>query len=676
MTAGERSARPLRLLLLEDDPRDAELVLDTLEQGGFACAAERVDGQEAFVRALEGSCPFDVILADYVLPGFDAVEALAIARRRRPGLPFILISGRVGEEAAIDMLHAGATDYVLKQRMGRLLPALTRALRERELETERQAAVRQLADVASRLEQKALLERVIAEVPVGIVVAQAPGGEILALNRRVESILGRERSELKTVADIARCDVYRSDGQRARLEDLPSHRTLTTGVPIRDLLLEFRRRDRQSVLAHVNTDVIRDPAGHMLAVVASYSEVTELRRAQAERDRLIETLREADRRKNEFLGMLSHELRNPLAPIRNSLYILGRTPPGGAQAARALAVIDRQVRHTTRLVDDLLDVTRISHGKVRLQRELVDLVDLARGAAEDHRDLFEKNGVLLALRLPEAPVVVDGDPTRIAQIIGNLLHNAVKFTARGGATTLGLERIDGFATVTVQDTGSGISPEVLAHLFEPFVQADSTLDRSTGGLGLGLALVKGLAELHGGTVLADSEGAGKGTTVTVRLPLERRGTSRASVAPSRPAPGGARRVLVIEDNIDAAETLKEALELNDHVVEIALNGSDGLDKVQSMQPDVVVCDIGLPGIDGFQVATRIRAHPEHGGVALIALSGYAGAEDVERSRQAGFDLHLAKPPAIDTLERAIVSARESAAARSTAPEAQSGSAQR
>jgi two-component system CheB/CheR fusion protein len=397
--------------------------------------------------------------------------------------------------------------------------------------------------------------------------------------------------------------------------------------------------------------------------VAFVIDIGDRKRAEAERDELIAALREADRRKNDFLGMLSHELRNPLAPIRNSLYILGRAAPGGERARHALAVIDRQVQHTTRLVDDLLDVTRISRGKVRLRRERLDLGELARRTAEDHRDLFARSGVHLDLDVAAEPLPVNVDATRIAQVIGNLLQNAVKFTPRGGRALLAVSRGEGSAIVTVQDSGAGIAPDVMARLFEPFMQADSTLDRSSGGLGLGLALVRGLAELHGGSVTAHSEGMGRGATFTVRLPLERRREPRLSAVPARPATPAARRLLVIEDNVDSAETLKEALELNDHVVDIALTGPEGLEKARALHPDVVLCDIGLPGMDGFQVARQVRADPAIGGVALIALSGYAQAEDLERSREAGFDLHLAKPPALDELERAIDQVREAAARR-------------
>jgi PAS domain S-box-containing protein len=441
----------------------------------------------------------------------------------------------------------------------------------------------------------------------------------------------------------------------------------------REDLLEYDkrylRRGGEALWVHEKVSARRNGSNQYVGAIATIEDISARKAAEFERDRLLEALRDADRRKNDFLGMLSHELRNPLAPIRNSLYVLGRAAPGGEQARRALAVIDRQVQHTTRLVDDLLDVTRITSGKIRLQRERVDLGELARRTAEDHRAAFAKNGVRLEVTVAAEPVIVNVDAVRIAQVIGNLLQNAVKFTPSGGSTTLAIDRSDGFGIVTVRDTGAGIQPDVLSRLFEPFVQAETTLDRTTGGLGLGLALVKGLAELHGGSVSAHSEGVGRGAAFTVRLPVESRKAPRLTAVPARLAPGPARRVLVIEDNVDAAETLKQALELNDHLVDIALTGSEGLEKMRSFKPDVVLCDIGLPGMDGFQVTRTIRADPRASGIALIALSGYAQAEDVERSRDAGFDLHLAKPPEPDALERAIAEVLQArtATAASEAP---------
>jgi PAS domain S-box-containing protein len=511
------------------------------------------------------------------------------------------------------------------------------------------------------------LQGVFEKAALGIVEVDREA-RFAAVNDRLCKMLGYSPEEL----------IGKTLDEMTAPEDRPM--TVQLASELRDGLRDrvecekrYLRRDGTRQWAHECVTALRDEAGTFRGAIGTIEDIDARRAAEAERDRLIDALREADRRKNEFLGMLSHELRNPLSPIRNSLYILGRAAPGGEQARRALEVIERQVQHTTRLVDDLLDVTRITRGKVRLQRERVDLGELARRTVEDHRDLFANNGVHLDVRIAGEPVVVNADATRISQVIGNLLQNAAKFTHRGGETTLAVEQADGAAVVTVRDTGAGIAPEVLRRLFEPFVQADSTLDRSTGGLGLGLALVKGLAELHGGSATAHSDGVGTGATFTVRLPLERRRTPRLTVVDAgRAPPGPARRVLVIEDNADAAQTLKEALELNDHVVDVASSGSDGLDKVRALNPDVVLCDIGLPGMDGFEVAKRIRADPGVRGVALIALSGYAQEEDLERSKEAGFDLHLAKPPDLDALERAIAEVRKTAAARASATEAMAG----
>jgi signal transduction histidine kinase len=364
---------------------------------------------------------------------------------------------------------------------------------------------------------------------------------------------------------------------------------------------------------------------------------------------------EADRLKNEFLAMLSHELRNPLAPILNSVYVLERSAPGGEQSERAREVIQRQSLHMTRLIDDLLDVTRISRGKVRLQRERVDLGRLVLGTAEDQREIFRRNGIELHVSLVGEPLFVDGDPTRIAQMIGNLLQNAAKFTHQGGHTYLSLARGDGGqALIQVRDDGVGIQPELLARLFEPFVQADRTLDRSRGGLGLGLALVKGLAELHGGTVIATSEGPGKGALFTLRLPLGGPTKHQRAHHPAEQPRSSVRRVLVIEDNVDAGQSLKEVLELSGHVVEVSLLGQTGIERSRTFLPDVIVCDIGLPGMDGYSVAETIRADPDLRTIRLVALTGYAGPEDIERARVAGFDHHLAKPPDLALLERVLV----------------------
>jgi PAS domain S-box-containing protein len=367
-----------------------------------------------------------------------------------------------------------------------------------------------------------------------------------------------------------------------------------------------------------------------------------------------DALRDADQRKNEFLGVLSHELRNPLAPIRNALHLLRDGPKGDERSARAVAVIERQTNQLTRLVDDLLDVARISRGLVQIQHGRIELTRVVEDTVEDHRSVFDARRVTLRVSIDPGPLWVDGDAARLKQIVGNLLLNAAKFTNVHGRVEVILERADpAHAVFRVADDGIGIDPEVLPNIFEAFTQADDTLDRSFGGLGLGLTLVKALVEMHGGRVEARSAGLGHGVEVTVSLPLVR-DVGVVMEAPQRtPRASRARqRVLVIEDNVDAAETLREGLEMNDHDVSIAHDGEEGLAKVLALKPEIVICDIGLPGLDGYEVARRIRADSGCS-PTLIALTGYALPQDRAKAFEAGFDHHLAKPCEMSTLENLL-----------------------
>ncbi len=363
-----------------------------------------------------------------------------------------------------------------------------------------------------------------------------------------------------------------------------------------------------------------------------------------------EALREVDRNKTQFLATLSHELRNPLGPITSSLHVLRRVAPDGAQARRALEVVDRQVHQLARLVNDLLDATRISGNKISLSRERLDLAELVRCSADDHRSQFEDRGVHLELLAASARVFVDGDSSRLSQAVGNLLQNSVKFTPPGGRTTIQVsaDLVAGRALVRVVDTGLGMDAGLLARLFQPFVQGDSTLVRSQGGLGLGLALVKTVVELHGGDITARSAGLGSGTEFLMRLPLM---ADEVVVPVARPPPAsaGRRRVLVIDDNVDAAESLRDVLELGAHEVELAHTGPEGIAKARAFRPDVVLSDIGLPGMDGYAVARALQADETLRGTYLVALSGYALPDDVERARLAGFHRHLGKPPDLEKL---------------------------
>jgi two-component system CheB/CheR fusion protein len=401
----------------------------------------------------------------------------------------------------------------------------------------------------------------------------------------------------------------------------------------------------------------RTPSNVIAGVVVSFIDVTQLketeaalRRAVEERERAEQALRDADRRKDEFLAILSHELRNPLAPIRSSLHVLEHGGAGPEDAAHARDIIARQVGHLARLVDDLLDATRIANGKLQVERRPLDLREVAQRAAEDHRAVLAAREVVLEVVLPGEPVWIDGDATRLAQAIGNLLQNAAKFTSSGDSVRLSLEVADGSAVLRVRDTGVGIDPPMIARLFQPFSQADTTLNRRLGGLGLGLALVKGLVETHGGTIQATSGGKGAGAEFVVRLPL---GAAPVRAERSPTIAPRARRILLIEDNLDAAESLRLALALEGHDVAVAHDGPQGVERARALVPEVVLCDIGLPSMDGYAVAKALRREPRLRDTLLVALTGYALPEDQRRALEAGFDAHLTKPATVEGVEEVM-----------------------
>ena len=377
-----------------------------------------------------------------------------------------------------------------------------------------------------------------------------------------------------------------------------------------------------------------------------------------------EELRLAGERKDEFLAMLAHELRNPMAALSMALELLELSAGDPARTARNRDIAHRQLGHLVRLVDDLLDVSRITRGAFELRKEDLDLNAVLDGALAVAQPLLENRGILLTVARPKDPVPVHADATRLEQVVTNLLSNAGKFTETGGAVVLSLARSDGHALLRVSDTGRGIPPPMTDQVFEPFVQVNPGLDRSKGGLGLGLTLVKRLVQMHGGTVAASSGGAGHGSTFEVRLPLRR---EQHAVASGRTLTGesSARRIVVVEDSADVRETLADFLGSLGHSVELAANGPEGVQKLLTLQPDVGLVDIGLPGMDGYEVARVVRSRPEGRSLFLVALTGYGGGAAEDSARDAGFDLHVVKPVdgrlLIDILQRGRFAPRDEAA---------------
>jgi PAS domain S-box-containing protein len=364
-----------------------------------------------------------------------------------------------------------------------------------------------------------------------------------------------------------------------------------------------------------------------------------------------EALREADRRKDEFLALLAHELRNPLAPIRYAIATLRRPGLTGEQKDRAEAVVERQVAHMSRLLDDLLDISRITRGTLELKKSRTDLRSVIASSVEAARPFLDAKGHALALQLPDQPVRLDADPVRLAQILSNLLINAAKYTAEGGRIELAAASEGGEIVVTVRDNGIGIAPENLAKIFTLFTQAQTGLCRAEEGLGVGLALVRGLVGLHGGTVDAKSEGIGHGSEFTVRLPVVAQAREPAAPPAARePDVGPALRVLVVDDNRDAADSCATLLELGGHSVLTAYRGERALELAESFRPNVILLDIGLPDINGYDVAHRIRSSPWGSGLSLVAVTGWGQEADRRRAFEVGFDHHLTKPVAPDAIE--------------------------
>lgn len=755
----------LRILHLEDDPVDTELVLRTLRADGLAAALDRVDSLAAFREAL--GRPYVLILSDYALPNTDPMEALALVRQVRPDLPFIFLSGTMGEEVAIETLKLGATDYVLKQRMGRLAPAVRRALKEatdqaqrRRIEetlrakeaeielilnrtpfmltrcgrdlryryvsgayakmlgrTPEQIAGQPIVDVMGEEGFRTIQPHVEAvlqgqtvhyetDVPFAGVgsrflsVSYEPDRDergqvigwiasILDLTERrwMEAALRTSEERYRTLFEaidegfciievlfdeIGRPVDYRfletnpafekqtglTQVQGRRILELsPGHEThwfeiygkiALTGEPAR-----FERRaERLQHWYDVYAFRFGPPEARQVAVL--FNNITGRKRMEEELRQNAERLLEADRRKDQFLAMLAHELRNPLAPVRYAaqMLCLGELP---GQMKKQCEMIDRQVSHMGRLLDDLLDVSRITQGKIQLKREKTDLRTVIEQAIEGMRAIIEGRGQYYAFKEPGIPLPIEGDPTRLEQVVRNLLHNANKYTEEGGCIGISVELEaendhPGRAVIRVCDSGVGIDPEILEHIFEPFVQAEQSLARTQGGLGIGLAMVRNLVQLHGGSVEVHSAGTGCGSEFIVRLPLAETGGVEVRAACDAGSPAGSCRVLVVDDNVDAAASLSELLELWGHEVRTAFDGPHALGTAREWRPEIVLLDIGLPGMDGYEVAQNLRREPATARTCLVALTGYGAEEDRRRSQEAGFDDHLTKPVELERLQ--------------------------
>ncbi|WP_309625084.1 PAS domain-containing protein, partial [Methylibium sp.] len=435
----------------------------------------------------------------------------------------------------------------------------------------------------------------------------------------------------------------------------PIVEVLRTGEPALNVEALVERPDGSRLPILANFAALNNARGEITGAITSFMDITEIKRLENDSRRHAADLLESDRRKNEFLAMLAHELRNPLAPIRNALHIMRMTAGDERTVQTAAAMMERQVGQMVRLVDDLLDVSRVSRGRMELRKERIELASAVNHAVEASRPLCETMNHRLELELPPRPIWVDADPTRLAQVVGNLLNNACKFTERGGCIRLSVEQDGKQAVIRVRDNGVGIAADELVRVFDLFVQVDTSLGRSVSGLGIGLTLVKSLVEVHGGSVHVLSAGIGQGSEFVVNLPMlaETLAAQLTEPVAGTPTIASARSILVVDDNRDAALSLATVLQLSGYTTHVAYDGAEAVQVAAAVRPDVMLLDIGLPKLDGYEVARKIRAQPWGEAMVLVALTGWGQEEDRRRSSEAGFNGHLVKPVDLDALMKLL-----------------------
>ncbi len=546
----------------------------------------------------------------------------------RPGLA-------AGEEEALRTMAAFDGEFRSWTRSGRLRWIHCRSA-PRLLPDGRYAWEGVVMDVTDRKRaeealnrERELLQAIIDKIPVMITMYE-PDAKVLRLNRAFERTVGWSARDAAAVSLMEQC--YPDPDERARAAEFMRS--------CRDGWMDIRLTTRDGRQIETSWANVRLSDATQIGIGIDISD----------RKRMEQALRDADRRKDEFLAMLGHELRNPLAPIRNAVQVLRTVGAAEPRLQTVREVIERQVAHMTRLVDDLLDVSRITRGKVHLHWERFDLASVVSAAVEHTRPAVEARRHRLTVELPPESLWLEGDRTRLAQVLGNLLTNAAKYSEDGGNITLTASREGGEAVVRVRDRGVGIPADLLPHVFELFTQGQPTLARSEGGLGVGLTVVRSLVEMHGGRVEAHSDGPGMGSEFVVRLPLPAAEERPAAPAKGAAAPAPARRVLVVDDNRDAADSLALLLRTYGHDVTVAYDGLEGVAAALEFRPDVALLDLGLPGLSGYEVAQRLRREPELGKMLLAAVTGYGQDEDRRRTREAGFDIHLVKPADLDVIQ--------------------------
>jgi PAS domain S-box-containing protein len=691
--AGEQ----VNVLLVDDRPSNLVALEAILADLGLKLVKAN-SGEEALRCLLQAD--FALILMDVVMPTLDGIETAKLIgqRQRSRHTPIIFLTAQ--EQGASELFRGyavGAVDYLVKP----IVPSILRSkvavfvelfrkteqvkrqaelLREQqlheqarlleeekrrwEMERLRREAVQERENADAMALKAEELARALAELQeaqaalhesegrfralfdqavVGIAQTDLRG-QFLAVNQRLCEIVGRTRDE------VLRLRMQDLTHPADLPDNLAQFETLAAGGPPFIIEKRYLRPDGSHVWVCNSVSLVTSAGGRPPCIAAVVFDITDRKKAE-------EALRETSRRKDEFLAMLGHELRNPLASLRTGLEVLRRSAGEEAGAVQEYEMMARQIRHLTRLVDDLLDVSRITRGKIALQLAPCALADVIANAVETSQPLLAANRHQFRLQLPAELVQLQADAERLAQVFANLLRNAAKYTEPGGRIELSAEVKHGYGQpaeeviVRVRDTGIGIAAEMLPSVFELFVQADHSLARSGGGLGIGLTLVRNLVELHGGRVEAASAGLGQGSEFTVTLPWVRAAAPAQTQAAAEPARLVAPRlsVLVVDDNQDAARSMAMLLRMAGHEVHLAHDGPSALQAAERHHPQVVLLDIGLPGLDGYEVARRLRRQPEFARTLVVAMTGYGQEEDRRQSRAAGIDHHFVKPIDPETL---------------------------
>ena len=679
-------------ILIVDDLQEKLLVFKTVLEDLDQNLVMVRSGSEALREVLARD--FAVILLDVNMPDIDGLETARLIRRYKKSAhtPIIFITAYADEMQTAQGYSLGAVDYILSPVVPDVLRSKvrvfvelyqmqqrTKAMAGEQVARARAEAARIAAEETTR--RSNFLAKASHELGASLdlehgmrrllelVVPQMADRAALVVDAEAEKPLVFLRSENRT--DAATDYAALPENLRTALQ-----RVVREGLPLEGETVCYPLRNGERTLgalalsSHSSTPSLLPRDLVTLQELVSRAAIaldnarlySSLQREIVRSREAEEELQDANRRKDEFLAMLSHELRNPLAPIRNAVEVIRRLAPPDPKLTMARDVVDRQVTLLARLVEELLDVSRISQGKIGLKKEPVDLARIIAHSVETSRPLIDARAQTLSVSVPAAPVWLSADFARLSQVVSNLLNNASKYTGEGGRIELAASAEAGEARIVVRDNGAGIEPQLLHKVFDLFVQGERALDRGQGGLGIGLTLVKRLVELHNGRVEAASDGPGRGATFTVALPCI------AAVEPQRQVPQSlskssevyGRRVLVVDDNVDAAESTAAFLRLEGHEVKAVHDGLQALASLKVFDPHVVVLDIGLPGLDGYAVARQLRSRGDTSHVLLIALTGYGQKEDRSKAAEAGFDYHFVKPADPRDIQAAIERGRNTA----------------